>query len=112
MVAHSSLLAWRIPGTGGAWWAAVYGVAQSRTRLQRPSGGGGGVLIWGSESSSKSTSCRQDSAPRNCRTLLSIFLLALAGVSPSSEKLPSGPNHKAPSSYSVCISHSVMSNSL
>ena len=27
-------LPWRIPGTdGGAWWAAVYGVAQSRTRL-------------------------------------------------------------------------------
>ena len=29
---HSSILAWRIPGTG-AWWAAVYGDAQSRTRL-------------------------------------------------------------------------------
>ena len=28
---HSSVLAWRIPGTG----AAVYGVAQSRTRLKR-----------------------------------------------------------------------------
>ena len=28
---HSSGLAWRIPRTGGAWWAAVYGVAQSRT---------------------------------------------------------------------------------
>ena len=27
------VLAWRIPGTG-AWWAAVYGVAQSRTRLK------------------------------------------------------------------------------
>ena len=34
MAAHSSVLAWRIPGTG-AWWAAVYGVAQSRTRLKR-----------------------------------------------------------------------------
>ena len=22
------------PGDGGAWWAAVYGVAQSRTRLK------------------------------------------------------------------------------
>ena len=30
MVTHSSILAWRIPGTG-AWWAAVYGVAQSCT---------------------------------------------------------------------------------
>ena len=27
--------AWKIPGMGGAWWAAVYGVAQSRTRLKR-----------------------------------------------------------------------------
>ena len=33
MATHSSILAWRIPGTG-AWWAAVYGVAQSRTRLR------------------------------------------------------------------------------
>ena len=31
MATHSSILAWRIPGTGGAWWAAVYGVAQSQT---------------------------------------------------------------------------------
>ena len=30
MATHSSVLAWRIPGTG-AWWAAVYEVAQSRT---------------------------------------------------------------------------------
>ena len=29
---HSSMLAWRILGMG-AWWAAVYGVAQSLTRL-------------------------------------------------------------------------------
>ena len=32
MATHSSVLAWKIPGTGGAWWAAVCGVAQSRTR--------------------------------------------------------------------------------
>ena len=31
MATHSSVLAWRIPGKGGAWWAAVYGVTQSRT---------------------------------------------------------------------------------
>ena len=31
MAIPSSVLAWRIPGTGGGWWAAVYGVAQSRT---------------------------------------------------------------------------------
>ena len=35
MATHSSVLAWRIPRDGGAWWAAVYGVAQSRTRLKR-----------------------------------------------------------------------------
>ena len=33
MATHSSVLAWRIPGIG-AWWAAVYGVAESRTRLK------------------------------------------------------------------------------
>ena len=30
MATHSSILAWGTPGTG-AWWAAVYGVAQIRT---------------------------------------------------------------------------------
>ena len=34
METHSSVLAWRIPGIGGARWAAVYGVARSRTRLK------------------------------------------------------------------------------
>ena len=34
MATHSSVLAWRISGMG-AWWAAVYGVTQSRTRLKR-----------------------------------------------------------------------------
>ena len=34
MATHSSVLAWRIPGTGEAWLAAVYGVTQSRTRLK------------------------------------------------------------------------------
>ena len=37
MATHSSVLAWTIPGTGGAWWAAVYGVAQSQTWLKRRS---------------------------------------------------------------------------
>ena len=34
MATHSSILAWKIPGTG-VWWAAVYGVAQSQTRLKQ-----------------------------------------------------------------------------
>ena len=33
MATHSSIPAWRIPWTEGAWWAAVHGVAKSRTRL-------------------------------------------------------------------------------
>ena len=31
MAARSSVLAWRKPRDGGAWWAAIYGVAHSRT---------------------------------------------------------------------------------
>ena len=42
MATHSSVLAWRIPGTG-AWWAAVYGVAQSRARLQQLSSSSRGL---------------------------------------------------------------------
>ena len=33
MATHSSILAWRIPLDRGAWWAAVHGVAKSRTWL-------------------------------------------------------------------------------
>ena len=35
MATHSSVLAWRNPRDGGAWWAAVCGVTQSWTRLKR-----------------------------------------------------------------------------
>ena len=34
MATHSSVLAWRIPGTGELWWTAVYGATQSQTRLK------------------------------------------------------------------------------
>ena len=33
MATHCSILAWRIPMDRGAWWATVYRVAKSRTRL-------------------------------------------------------------------------------
>ena len=33
MAPHSSTLAWKNPMDGGAWWAAVHGVAKSQTRL-------------------------------------------------------------------------------
>ena len=29
---HSSILAWRIPKDGGAWWAAVHGVSEILTQ--------------------------------------------------------------------------------
>ena len=31
MAIHSSILAWRIPMDGGAWWATVHGVTKSWT---------------------------------------------------------------------------------
>ena len=31
MAPHSSILAWENPMDGGAWWAAVHGVAESWT---------------------------------------------------------------------------------
>ena len=34
MATHSSTLAWKNPMDGGAWWAAVHGVAKSRTWLR------------------------------------------------------------------------------
>ena len=33
MATHSSILAWEIPWTRGAWWATVYGVKKSQTQL-------------------------------------------------------------------------------
>ena len=33
MAAHTSILAWRIPMDGGAWWATVHEVTKSWTRL-------------------------------------------------------------------------------
>ena len=47
MAAHSSVLTWENPRDGGAWWAVVYGVTESWTRLKRLS----------SNSSSKLLSC-------------------------------------------------------
>ena len=35
MTTHSSILSWRIPMDGGAWWATVHGVSKSWTRLNQ-----------------------------------------------------------------------------
>ena len=33
MATHSSILAWEIPWTRGAWWASVHGVTKTGTQL-------------------------------------------------------------------------------
>ena len=33
MATHSSILAWKSPMDGEAWWATVHGVTKSQTRL-------------------------------------------------------------------------------
>ena len=33
MATHSSILAWEIPWTRGAWWATVHGVTQNQTEV-------------------------------------------------------------------------------
>ena len=50
MATHSSVLAWRIPGTGeppGCWWTAVFELAQSQTRLKRLSSSRSNMLCKG-----------------------------------------------------------------
>ena len=45
MATYSSVLAWRIPGTGEPGGLAVYGVAQSWTRLKRLSSSSSSIMI-------------------------------------------------------------------
>ena len=50
METHSSVLAWRIPETVEPGWAAIYWVAQSRTRLKRLSSSSSrGVIFYYSQ---------------------------------------------------------------
>ena len=47
MATHSSVLAWRIPGTGQPGGLPVCGIAQSRTRLKRlSSSSSSGFSLW------------------------------------------------------------------
>ena len=48
MATHSSVLAWRVPGTG-AWWAAVWGRTESDTTeaMQQQQQGWPGKIILG-----------------------------------------------------------------
>ena len=47
MATYSSVLAWKNPRDRGAWWAAVYGVAQSQTQLKRLSSSSRTVILPG-----------------------------------------------------------------
>ena len=49
MAIHSSALLPENPRDGRAWWAAIYGVAQSRTRLKQLSSSSSIVSIWASQ---------------------------------------------------------------
>ena len=61
MATHSSVLAWR------GWWAAVYGVAQSRTRLKQ-------LGSSSSTSSSSSSSSSSTSSSSSNPVLLSVLV--------------------------------------
>ena len=90
MATHSSVLAWRIPGMGGPWWAPVYGVTQSWTRLKRLS-------------SSSNVKLTDNPSPRvfspsNCSLLCIISLLIQSSFHPviTSLSILSTPLHVSP----------------
>ena len=78
MATHSSVLAWRIPGMGEPWWAAVSGVTQSQTRLKRLS------------SSSSSMAC--DGFPGGPDSKLSACSAGDPGLIPGSGRSPGEGN--------------------
>ena len=69
------------PRNGGAWWAAIYGVAQSQTRLKRLS------------SSSRLASMEKVLCPHilNCHFLEIVFLLVCAAAATAVKSLQSCP---------------------
>ena len=83
------------PRDGGAWWAAIYGVAQSRTRLKRLSSSSSSTLRL--SSSRKVTSFLSILwPPLSSPSLLYLPLGKLASLEPESLKQvsSSGPLHQ------------------
>ena len=66
------------PRDGGAWWAAVYGVTQSRTQLKRLS-----------SSSNRTTACQASLSITNSRSLFK--LMSIESVMPSNHLILSCP---------------------
>ena len=67
MATHSSGSCLENPRDGGAWWAPIYGVAQSRTRLKRLSSSSSSAFlvmqnIWGNPVPSSQFSCESESS--------------------------------------------------
>ena len=63
MATHSSVLAWRIPGTGEPGGAAVSGVTQSRTRLKQLSSSSSSTMVFGEILSYKCPPCPGNQNP-------------------------------------------------
>ena len=62
MATHSSVLAWRIPGTGEPGGLPLYGVAQSQTQLKRLSNSSSSILNLGHVTWHEAASPRQDTS--------------------------------------------------
>ena len=80
MATHSSILALENPRDGGAWWAAVYGVAWSRTRLK-----------WLSSSSSSSNFVQGCVIVCHKLSILVNWIFTALCIFPISWFLPLGP---------------------
>ena len=86
----SSVLALRIPGTG-AWWAAVFGVPQSRTRLKRLSSSSSSMTSKG-EISLLSPFCRDPNLLAVLQTWTAFFCLFAFCMLLHSSEVSSPPN--------------------
>ena len=62
------------PRDGGAWWAAIYGVAQSRTRLKRLSSSGSSNIIFTPDSSVGKESSYKTGDPAETKVVLPLSL--------------------------------------
>ena len=65
------------PRDGGAWWAAVYGVAQSWTRLKRLSSSSGIYTKWQRSNELRHIKCLEQCLAQSKSTILKKILVSL-----------------------------------